>query len=214
MHQETSSRIRAAEGWVNRTGPDDPPGTVLPDGCMDIMWFDDELVVCGADTTARAIRPVTGTKVGLRFAPGHLPGVLGIPAAALVDQRVALAELVRTDVGHRALAEADEALGDEPTVATLERLASALGAGRTETGFEDAVTAHAVAGTPVAAIADDLGFGTRQLHRRCLDAFGYGPKVLARRAAPPAGGGPRPPGPPAGRRGRRRRLRRPVAPRP
>ncbi|MDF3148621.1 helix-turn-helix domain-containing protein, partial [Streptomyces sp. T21Q-yed] len=30
------------------------------------------------------------------------------------------------------------------------------------------------------ATADELGLGSRQLHRRCLTAFGYGPKTLAR----------------------------------
>jgi AraC-like DNA-binding protein len=32
----------------------------------------------------------------------------------------------------------------------------------------------------VAAIADTLDLSARQLHRRSLDAFGYGPKTLAR----------------------------------
>ena len=32
----------------------------------------------------------------------------------------------------------------------------------------------------VAATADLLGVGARQLHRRSLAAFGYGPKTLAR----------------------------------
>uniref|UniRef100_UPI00352588EC helix-turn-helix transcriptional regulator n=1 Tax=Streptomyces sp. PU_AKi4 TaxID=2800809 RepID=UPI00352588EC len=36
------------------------------------------------------------------------------------------------------------------------------------------------AGRPVAATADELGVGARQLHRRSLAAFGYGPKTLAR----------------------------------
>jgi AraC-like DNA-binding protein len=36
------------------------------------------------------------------------------------------------------------------------------------------------AGTPVAVMADRLGFSARQLHRRCLPAFGYGPRLLAR----------------------------------
>jgi AraC-like DNA-binding protein len=35
-------------------------------------------------------------------------------------------------------------------------------------------------GTPVAAMADRLGLGTRALHRRCLPVFGYGPRRLAR----------------------------------
>ncbi|MFH8980711.1 helix-turn-helix domain-containing protein [Streptomyces varsoviensis] len=36
------------------------------------------------------------------------------------------------------------------------------------------------AGLPVATLAADVGLGERQLHRRCLNAFGYGPKTLAR----------------------------------
>ncbi|NEC53493.1 helix-turn-helix domain-containing protein, partial [Actinospica acidiphila] len=36
------------------------------------------------------------------------------------------------------------------------------------------------AGRPVAGTADSLGLGARQLHRRSLAAFGYGPKTLAR----------------------------------
>lgn len=32
----------------------------------------------------------------------------------------------------------------------------------------------------MAAIADALDLSARQLHRRSLDAFGYGPKTLAR----------------------------------
>ncbi|PVE10420.1 helix-turn-helix domain-containing protein, partial [Streptomyces scopuliridis] len=36
------------------------------------------------------------------------------------------------------------------------------------------------AGRTVAATADAVGLGARQLHRRSLDAFGYGPKTLAR----------------------------------
>lgn len=42
------------------------------------------------------------------------------------------------------------------------------------------MTARLRAGRPVAAIADDVGLGERQLRRRCLDAFGYGPRTLGR----------------------------------
>ena len=35
-------------------------------------------------------------------------------------------------------------------------------------------------GTTVAAMADRLGLGARQLHRRCLPVFGYGPRRLSR----------------------------------
>ena len=35
-------------------------------------------------------------------------------------------------------------------------------------------------GASVARTAELVGLGERQLHRRCQDAFGYGPKTLAR----------------------------------
>jgi AraC-like DNA-binding protein len=35
-------------------------------------------------------------------------------------------------------------------------------------------------GASVGATADAVGLSARHLHRRCLDAFGYGPKTLAR----------------------------------
>ncbi|MBT2444980.1 helix-turn-helix domain-containing protein, partial [Streptomyces sp. ISL-36] len=43
-----------------------------------------------------------------------------------------------------------------------------------------AVVRRLNAGRPVAETADAVGLGPRQLHRRSLDAFGYGPKTLAR----------------------------------
>jgi transcriptional regulator GlxA family with amidase domain len=33
---------------------------------------------------------------------------------------------------------------------------------------------------PVAAMADRVGLSERQLHRRCLELFGYGPRRLSR----------------------------------
>jgi transcriptional regulator GlxA family with amidase domain len=36
------------------------------------------------------------------------------------------------------------------------------------------------AAVPPARMADRLGLSPRQLHRRCLPAFGYGPRLLTR----------------------------------
>jgi transcriptional regulator GlxA family with amidase domain len=38
----------------------------------------------------------------------------------------------------------------------------------------------AKAGTPIAVMAERLCISPRQLHRRCLPAFGYGPRHLSR----------------------------------
>jgi AraC-like DNA-binding protein len=42
------------------------------------------------------------------------------------------------------------------------------------------IVGRARRGDRVATIAPAIGLSTRQLHRRALDAFGYGPKLLAR----------------------------------
>jgi AraC-like DNA-binding protein len=49
-----------------------------------------------------------------------------------------------------------------------------------EQALVDEIVAGVRSGQRVAAIADTVGLSSRQLHRRCLDAFGYGAKTLAR----------------------------------
>jgi AraC-like DNA-binding protein len=182
--RERASRLSGAVVW-RRVRNTDPEHRILPDGCMDLMWFGDRLMVAGPDTTAYLSPATSGTtSVGLRFPPGTGPAVFGVPAHALRDQRVPLAELwpagdVRrlTELMHRAA---------DPGVA-LEEIAAArlsppdpaarLGAPDPLMGE---VAARLRAGAPVAATAEAVGLGERQLHRRSLAAFGYGPKMLAR----------------------------------
>ncbi|MDN5749727.1 MAG: hypothetical protein L0H64_14610, partial [Pseudonocardia sp.] len=83
-------------GWLAATGPQEVRQVhdVLPDGCMDVIWSGGALVVAGPDTAPHAAPREPGdVAVGLRFAPGALPGLLGVPATALRDQRVPLGEL-------------------------------------------------------------------------------------------------------------------------
>lgn len=157
---------------------------VLPDGCMDLIWSDGALVVAGPDTGSHAApREPGGIAAGLRFAPGALPGLLGVPAAALRDQRVPLAEL------HPRLARrAESRLGaDRPggprTASDLRSGLVAVALVLPGDGADHAaprVAARIGRGAGVRATADDLGCTTRTLHRRCLDSFGYGPAMLRR----------------------------------
>lgn len=65
--------------------------------------------------------------------------------------------------------------------AALEELALRLAAAAPpEDPLVRAVAAALAAGRGVAATAEAVGLGARQLHRRSLAAFGYGPKTLAR----------------------------------
>lgn len=147
---------------------------ILPDGCLDLLWDGSRLSVAGPDTRARWHSSPPGTTyAALRLAAGTGPAVLGVPADVLRDSTPALDELwpsavVRrltervADGGAAALAAwvQDRRLDPDPLGAHVARLAAA--------------------GTPVAAMADLLGLSARQLHRRCLPLFGYGPRHLSR----------------------------------
>lgn len=178
VYSERASRLPGAVVWTN-TPTGTGAGRVLPDGCMDLLWHDGRLLVAGPDTRAHLTEgDATRPWAGIRFHPGTAPALLGVPAHELRDRRPDLADLwpaaqVRR-LTARVNAAADPARGLEdlalrraaeaaPPDPALLRVVAALDAGR-----------------PVAMAADELGLSSRQLHRRSLTAFGYGPKTLAR----------------------------------
>ncbi|MEI5035038.1 helix-turn-helix domain-containing protein [Streptomyces sp. VB1] len=180
-YQERPSRLAGAVVWTLEVppGPPGPARSVLPDGCMDLIWSAGRLVVAGPDTHAFRVDPRNRAScAAIRFPPGTAPVLLGVPADELRDHRVELADLwPRAAV--RGLVDRIDRAADP--AAALEDYALGLAA---ETGPPDPLTA-AVAdrlgrGGSVAATAAEVGLGARQLHRRSLAAFGYGPKTLAR----------------------------------
>jgi AraC-like DNA-binding protein len=195
--------------WAGRFGDDGTPytDTVLPDACMDLIWDGERLFVAGPDTGPAPIaRRPGGVFAGLRFRPGLAPTVLGVPAVALLDQRVDAAEVWR-DLDSRVadrLAGADSLRAAAAVLeeAVIDRLPAAASPDRLVAGTVAALQAHPGGGVAVAELAERLGVSERQLHRRCTAAVGYGPKVLDRVlrfrrflhlvALPPAAG--RPPG--------------------
>lgn len=157
----------------------DRAASVLPDGCMDLLWTEGRLLVAGPDTRAHRLGPADrGPWAGVRFFPGTAPALLGVPAHELRDRRVDLADL-RPGAEVRRLTESVDTAPDP--AAALEDLALRLAADAEppEPSLR-AVVASLAAGRSVAATARAVGLGTRQLHRRSLTAFGYGPKTLAR----------------------------------
>lgn len=144
---------------------------------MDLMWIEGELLVAGPDTRAHVGAAELGTRhAAIRFAPGTGPGFLGVPADELRDIRVPLAD-VWSPGRSRRLADrvgmaANPAGALEEAVAQLSDVPVDPLAGR--------VTAGARRGESISTIAEATGLSERQLHRRCLAAFGYGPKMLTR----------------------------------
>ncbi|MFE7779356.1 helix-turn-helix domain-containing protein [Streptomyces sp. NPDC057445] len=178
MYEERASLLDGAVVWSRGESGSGPALPVLPDGCMDLLWTDGRLLVAGPDTHAHGPPGPGAHYAGLRFAPGAAPAFFGVPAHELRDRRVELAELWPAGRVRR-LAERIGEAADRTS--ELEAIALRHAA---DTPGPDPLLRGVVAalseGRSVAATADAVGLGARQLHRRSLDAFGYGPKTLAR----------------------------------
>src|SRR5215468_12545337 len=70
---------------------------VLPDGCADIVFInDEEPVVVGPWTEPFDVSLIKGTRIfGIRMHPGCAADVLGLPASELLNQSVPLREVCR-----------------------------------------------------------------------------------------------------------------------
>ncbi|MFE7746955.1 helix-turn-helix domain-containing protein [Nocardia sp. NPDC057455] len=178
-YRERPSRYEGAVLWIKIVDRGGPVLPVLPDGCMDLIWMDGRLMVAGPDTRAHRPRGTAGDRyVGVRFFPGTAPALLGVPARELRDQRVELGQLWPSAVV-RSLMGRIEGAGD-PAVALEEIVLRRAAGAEPADPLPRWVVGALAAGRPVAAVAGAAGLGERTLHRRCLDAFGYGPKTLTR----------------------------------
>jgi AraC-like DNA-binding protein len=154
---------------------------VVPDACIDVIWREGGLLqVAGPDTAPVRVRTDGRRYAALRFRPGAAPGLLGLPASALRDVRVELA-----DLWGRGRAEClAERLAAEPERAE-QLLVEAIRQGLARATPADPLV-RALVGRlgrgrlRLDSAAADLGLSDRQLRRRCEDAVGYGPKTLDR----------------------------------
>jgi len=146
-------------------------GVILPDGCVDLVWRGDRLIVAGPATGAiESPVPVGTTVFGVRFRLGVAGAALGVPAVEFADMSV----------------DAEAVLGQGATDRVAEGgMPALLGLVRARLRPVDpldraAALAMARPETRVAELGTSLGVSERQLRRRFLDAVGYGPKTLAR----------------------------------
>jgi methylphosphotriester-DNA--protein-cysteine methyltransferase len=152
---------------------------VLPDGCVDLIWFGErELVIAGADTGPRSVElPARLRSSGVRLRPGAAGAVLGLPASELRDRQVAA-----TSVWGEHAARLEEAVAGAAAARRPELLAEAVARRGAEPDPLVMAAARRLAapGARIGSVAAELGVSERQFHRRTLAAVGYGPKLLAR----------------------------------
>lgn len=155
--------------WVVDGPP--APVRVMPDGCMDLIRMNGRIVVAGPDTTASVTSRVGEPFVGLRFRPGVLPRLLGVPASEMRNDRVPLRGLRAGFPRRGSLVDLAAALlVEEPRPETAPWSLPLL----------RHVTCRLAAGAAVADLARDIGWSSRTLQRQCTAVYGYGPATLRR----------------------------------
>jgi AraC-like DNA-binding protein len=168
--------------------PEDHVGdiAVVPDGCIDLLWRDNRLVVVGPDITAANpdLRP-GATVLGMRFRPGAAARWLGLPMTEIVGSEIDMREIWGAnarDIGGRL----QEVSGTYEQVGLLQDLLSRM-TSSIEAPSRDGAAIFAIlqddAGGEVEGVARltrKLDLSERTLRRRSRDLFGYGPKTLER----------------------------------
>lgn len=156
---------------------------MAPDACIDLVWDGAELRVAGPDTRPYAVDSQT-TFAGLRFRPGAAPGLLGLPASDLLDQNLALRDLwgsaadeLAERLAEREFAHAPRVLEDA-IVARRNVSAAAPDPLISELLAQLSRGRGAAPGLPL--LTERLGVSERTLRRRCVNAIGYGPKMVDR----------------------------------
>ncbi|QUQ71292.1 helix-turn-helix domain-containing protein [Kutzneria sp. CA-103260] len=174
VYREWATGLAGAVAW-SRVVDEPQTHRILPDGCLDLIWSDGHLLVAGPDTVAQEMTSPAGrVYAGLRFMPGTGPSVFGVPAHELRDSRVRLDHIWPQRLVDGLTARVSGA--SDRTAALLD-----IARPRIEVDpITAAVVAGLRAGRAISVVAHEVGLSERQLLRRSLAAFGYGPKTLAR----------------------------------
>lgn len=142
---------------------------------MDLITMGGRIMIAGPDTRAHISHRDAESFAGLRFRPGVLPRLLGVPASEFRDQRVPLDSVCAVASARlEASARLDVVVAD-----LLSRPA------RTQTSpwalpAVHHVTSRLAGGAAVSGVARELGWSARTLQRQCLAVYGYGPATLRR----------------------------------
>ncbi|MEP7024642.1 MAG: helix-turn-helix domain-containing protein [Actinomycetota bacterium] len=174
-YRERPAGIPGVVLWERSVAPAAARTRILPDGCLDLIWDGHQLSIAGPDPAARWHNSPAGTSyTALRFHLGTGPAALGIPASELAGRELPLADAWPA----AAARELSERVAADPAAALAAWVAGT--AGQQADPFGPRVHAMARRGAAVTQMADRLGLSERQLRRRCLPVFGYGPRRLGR----------------------------------
>lgn len=155
---------------------------VLPDGCIDIVFIDDEPpMAVGPWTVPFVARLAVGTTItGARLHPGRASWLLGTPASELLNQTIPIVHF-KGAMRNMRFEKVIEQRNAETRRAALAQVL--LAAGESSVSLDQAVLAGIrwLSQYPqgrIEQLSQWMGISRRQLHRRFSDAIGYGPKMF------------------------------------
>ena len=185
MPSSADLRDAVACRWVRvvRLGGRPGPSPIIPDGCADLMAFDDAPpYVVGPDATTRWAALREGTVItGLRIRPGAVRTIVGCDAGLILDGGAPLSDLApgAAALHQRLLVSARLAQRH----ARLEDWVRAAIARRPAIDRAVVAACRRLAADPRLAIdeiARQADWTARTLHRQFRAACGYGPKHFQR----------------------------------
>ncbi|MET2830815.1 helix-turn-helix domain-containing protein [Mesorhizobium shangrilense] len=168
--------------------PSDHAGSiaVVPDGCVDLLWSDNRLVVVGPDVTAANPDLVPGaTVLGMRFRPGAAAHWLGLPMTEIVGSQIDMLDIWGERAGDiTGILQDTRGMFEQAGLLQelLSRMAPSVEAPCRDGGvmFELLQNDTGAEGEVVSRLTRRLDVSERTLRRRSHHLFGYGPKTLDR----------------------------------
>jgi AraC-like DNA-binding protein len=157
----------------------------VPSGCVELVAYlgSPTFTVVGPQRRATIDKVATGARVvGVRLRPGAALGLLGVPADELVDHRLSIDALW----GRQGVQLADRLAQANSLQTAVSLLSDALEQRSRDALSLDPIVAEAThmlqpwCDVSIDDLARRLLLSPRQLRRRCVTAFGYGPKTLQR----------------------------------
>ena len=153
---------------------------VLPDGCLDVVWVHENLLVAGPATTPVLVPDwPDGQAFGVRLKVGAVEAALGVPADELRDLDVPLAALQGRRVSDRVARAARGGARAGLRVLVGEIVAMAR-SDRPDLLVREAARRLQDPLARMPEVARELGLGERQLRRRFERSVGYGWRTFAR----------------------------------
>ncbi len=163
--------------WLTRVPTAAARLRVLPDAAVDLVVSGGGVTIAGPDTRPSVESLTPGPVLGVQLRPDAVAAVLGVPASAVLNTRVGLEDVWGT-AGRDLVDQVREGRSVSQLVDLLERAMVRRTGEATLVPAVGSLRAHLANGRPLDLRR--LGVGERQLRRRCVAAYGYGPQLLTR----------------------------------